>query len=634
MANYKIGTGVADITDPAINQGMQGMSDPSQLVTGVESHLYARAFVVQDQQTNEKVVIVIADIWAGTRAVKDGVLKKLWASGANWINEEQLLLCGTHTHSAPGGFSHYRIYEDVVGGFDNHTFICIVAGIVQAIVNANRNLQPGELYLETGVVRDCGGQRSKEAYDANPLQERQRYLHPNGQLADTDNEMLLLKFVCFNKGVAETIGVLNWYAIHPTDRGQSNTFISGDNKGYASQLYEQAMKTNYQSQKTFVAAFANSNAGDVSGNALVGTPPDGRNDKKNMQSNGEKQFRAASELAAKANRVLAGGLKSIHTYVNMGHVDIEGTEHRTWPAGLGLSFAAGSTVDGTPRIKLPLLGTVDSIKLREGIVEGDLSAGERTAQGTIIAALGMHFQKTVNTKDYEQGQRPKPLVFSPGLTKPPMAPNVLPLQLIKLGSLVVVGIPGEITAMAGRRLRESILRELADEGITHVALAAYANDYSQYITTAEEYAKQQYEGASTLYGPHTLKAYQQEFLKLARAIKSNQELAPGPRPSKLSANILKRITIRNNSDSTVKVRVYYQNDQLAGGLLDKMAIPQAEFFVPALADYAHALPDNCFFKMQINNDVWLQKIRKNKMVLINDNGQGEVTHYCPKFLTV
>jgi hypothetical protein len=38
--------------------------------------------------------------------------------------------------------------------------------------------------------------------------------------------------------------------------------------------------------------------------------------------------------------------------------------------------------------------------------------------------------------------------------------------------------------------------------------------------------------------------------------------------------------------------------------------------------------------MQINNDVWLQKIRKNKMVLINDNGQGEVTHYCPKFLTV
>jgi neutral ceramidase len=316
----------------------------------------------------------------------------------------------------------------------------------------------------------------------------------------------------------------------------------------------------------------------------------------------------------------------------MGHVNIEGTEHRTWPAGLGLSFAAGSTVDGTPRIRLPLLGTVDSIKLREGIVEGELSANERTAQGTIIAALGIHFQKTENTKDYEQGQRPKPLVFSPGLTKPPMAPNALPLQLIKLGSLVVVGIPGEITAMAGRRLRESILQELTDEGITHVALAAYANDYSQYITTAEEYAKQQYEGASTLYGPHTLQAYQQEFLKLARAIKNNQELAPGPRPSKLSANILKRITIRNNSDSTVKVRVYYQRDPLAGGLLDKMAIPQAEFFVPALADYAYVLPNNKFFKFRVNDSSWVEQVRKNKMVLIDENGKGEVTDFLPKFL--
>ena len=160
MPNYKIGTGIADITDPAINQGMQGMSDPSQLVTDVESHLYARAFVVQDQQTNEKVVIVIADIWAGTRAVKDGVLKKFWASGANWINEGQLLLCGTHTHSAPGRFSIIVSMRMSLAALTIILF-CIVAGIVQAIVNANRNLQPGELYLETGVVNGCGGQRSK-----------------------------------------------------------------------------------------------------------------------------------------------------------------------------------------------------------------------------------------------------------------------------------------------------------------------------------------------------------------------------------------------------------------------------------------------------------------------------------------
>ena len=119
-----------------------------------------------------------------------------------------------------------------------------------------------------------------------------------------------------------------------------------------------------------------------------------------------------------------------------------------------------------------------------------------------------------------------------------------------------------------------------------------------------------------------------------RAIKNDQELAPGPRPSKLSANILKRITIRNNSDSTVKVRVYYQADPIAGGLLDKLAIPQAEFFVPALADYAYVLSRNGYFKIRINENNWLQKVRKNKMIIINDNGHGEVTNYLPKFLTV
>ena len=38
-----------------------------------------------------------------------------------------------------------------------------------------------------------------------------------------------------------------------------------------------------------------------------------------------------------------------------------------------------------------------------------------------------------------------------------------------------------------------------------------ANGYSGYVTTPEEYSAQRYEGASTLYGPHTLGAYMQTF---------------------------------------------------------------------------------------------------------------------------
>lgn len=41
------------------------------------------------------------------------------------------------------------------------------------------------------------------------------------------------------------------------------------------------------------------------------------------------------------------------------------------------------------------------------------------------------------------------------------------------------------------------------------------------------------QGASTLYGPHTLSAYIQEFKKLARALISGQTSEPGPQPPDL-----------------------------------------------------------------------------------------------------
>ena len=40
-----------------------------------------------------------------------------------------------------------------------------------------------------------------------------------------------------------------------------------------------------------------------------------------------------------------------------------------------------------------------------------------------------------------------------------------------------------------------------------VVIAGLTNTYASYVTTFEEYAMQRYEGASTIFGPHTLDAY-------------------------------------------------------------------------------------------------------------------------------
>ena len=44
-------------------------------------------------------------------------------------------------------------------------------------------------------------------------------------------------------------------------------------------------------------------------------------------------------------------------------------------------------------------------------------------------------------------------------------------------------------------------------GDVHVVIAGLTNTYSSYVTTIEEYSIQRYEGASTIFGPHTLDAY-------------------------------------------------------------------------------------------------------------------------------
>jgi neutral ceramidase len=56
----------------------------------------------------------------------------------------------------------------------------------------------------------------------------------------------------------------------------------------------------------------------------------------------------------------------------------------------------------------------------------------------------------------------------------------------------------------------------------YVVIAGYANDYAGYVTTHEEYGSQQYEGGHTLYGPWTEAGCRQEYVRLARALKTGR----------------------------------------------------------------------------------------------------------------
>ena len=75
-------------------------------------------------------------------------------------------------------------------------------------------------------------------------------------------------------------------------------------------------------------------------------------------------------------------------------------------------------------------------------------------------------------------------------------PYVVEVQVLRVGQLVILCVPGELTTMAGRRLRRAVaatVREAWGEGL-HIVIAGLTNTYSSYVTTYEEYQVQRYEG--------------------------------------------------------------------------------------------------------------------------------------------
>ncbi len=93
-------------------------------------------------------------------------------------------------------------------------------------------------------------------------------------------------------------------------------------------------------------------------------------------------------------------------------------------------------------------------------------------------------------------------------------PRFIPQQILQIGDVCVVGLPFEITVEAGRRLAQAVGEACgADE--RNIWVTSVANEYFGYVTTAEEYQHQYYEGGHTLFGPRQLAFLASKIRELA-----------------------------------------------------------------------------------------------------------------------
>src|SRR5262249_59305128 len=104
----------------------------------------------------------------------------------------------------------------------------------------------------------------------------------------------------------------------------------------------------YSGGPEFVAAFAQSNCGDVTPNLNLDNTGPGKTDTESTRIIGDRQARAAQRLLDRAAEPLRGPVEVRHVFVDFSNLVVAGEftgagERRTCPSALGSAVAAGST---------------------------------------------------------------------------------------------------------------------------------------------------------------------------------------------------------------------------------------------------------------------------------------------------
>ncbi|KAL8732222.1 MAG: hypothetical protein Q9166_002970 [cf. Caloplaca sp. 2 TL-2023] len=551
---YLLGTGKADITGPVVEINLMGYADPNQVGSGLRQRLYSRAFIVGEiDKPEQRTLYLVLDTQSGDTAVRHGILEGLKELGPEYrfYGKSNVAVTGTHSHSGPGAWLNYLLPQITSKGFDRQSYRAIVDGALLSIKRAHEALAPGYLSVAETTIHDANVNRSPYAYLANPEKERARYHY------DVDKTMTLLKFQKAEDG--KDMGVLTWFPVHGTSMLGNNTLISGDNKGVAAMLFEKDLQSSDKGAENFVAGFSQANVGDTSPNVLGAYCEDGSGEKCNFEDStcgtdknkmchgrgpmfraidrgasscfeiGRRQYLGAKALylsMATKSMPLQGPVRSFHAYRDFSNMTIQhsnGSLVSTCPAALGYSFAAGTT-DGP--------GAFDFKQNNTG-----------SPNANPVWKLVRNFLREPS-ESQKACHAPKPILLDVGEIERPYlwTPNIVDIQLLRIGQLLIIVSPGEATTMAGRRWKESISHSASALSLTFknneeerpiVVLGGPANSYTHYIATEEEFNIQRYEGASTLYGPHTLNAYINITTSLLPYLQTNHQdkhPPPGPDP--------------------------------------------------------------------------------------------------------
>ena len=478
----RVGAARADITGP-ITEISTGYNSLGDMMEGLLTRLYARAFVVDDGKT--PMALVSAELVHMTESIKPGVLAKLRADGYDMFAEENLMLLATHCHSSTSNTSWYALYDLVNGvpGYDDESYRVIVRGVARAIEQAWDARVAGSVSLVYGETDIDTCNRSADAFLLNhnaadygyAVGADGSYSYQTGLAAAQNAYNHEMAGIVLTDSRGRDLGFLNFYGSHGTSNSIDNRFVASDHKGYAALRVEKEMGNG------FVAAFAQADSGDASPNAVVPEdyhlafrrPTDldlSLDPIENQIVSGRQEADAALQLLRSAKRTaLRGVFDENYTAVDFSDVTVA----LSYVGGFSMPYDDLSA--GVVRTSEPCIGAgiiagdeegapVDNAE--EGAVRHQFVYNARTGRYDRIACdftmidlggLERLFQPLwptamwiLNSDHYDDAQMEKVVCLAVG----ELMQKAQPLQLMRFGSLVIAGVPFELTFEQANRTRE------------------------------------------------------------------------------------------------------------------------------------------------------------------------------------
>ena len=232
----KAGCAKIDITPP-VGVWLSGYASRNKPSDGILDPLYAKALVLDDGDS--KMAIVSADLlWVPlemTGQVRKVVKTKLG------IAEENLLICGTHTHFGPKLDRPTKNWPDAADSKVDAAYVASLQGkLIEVIVKAHGDMRSAKLGMTKGQAPELVYNRRTRKPDGTvAMTFKLPPADPNLTFGPTDPQVTILKV---EDSDGKLLAALVNFACHPVSGdGNAEKFysISADYPGYTAQVVEQ-----------------------------------------------------------------------------------------------------------------------------------------------------------------------------------------------------------------------------------------------------------------------------------------------------------------------------------------------------------------------------------------------------------